>query len=356
MKKILMSLFTIAIVGTLIGGGVIAFFSDVEEAPGTFTAGTIDIAIDGENPWSAEFAIVQAKPCQTWYQEFEITNVGNNPCVVWKHLKAFVTGGGIAVYPNNGPATCSSEPEWQVDPKDTINNIDDWILYDLYSEVIEPAAGGGTDQWHQTLFTENVTIGSIECVYVPLGSIPAGGKMKVIQSYHLKAETGNEYQGDTLSFTIEFYAQQLEGTQLVMENKVKAQPGEPSVVQFGDGMVGYLDYNTVGSMFDYTFSATGLKKDGAYYLIYYADPWKGDHPGAVIATLNAVGGTIASTSGSVNLNMDLPAVGDDNVLLGAKIWLVPSSDYNPATKQMTGYNEPNYLFETYLIWYNDTDV
>jgi predicted ribosomally synthesized peptide with SipW-like signal peptide len=358
MKKILMSLFTIAIVGTLIGGGVIAFFSDTESAPGTFTAGTIDIAIDDgtgpENPWVGSFTIEQAKPCQTWYQEFVITNVGNNPCVVWKHLKNFVTGGGIMVYPNNGPATCSSEPEYLLDPKDTINNIDDWILYDLYSEVIYPDAGGSTDQWHQTLFTENVTIGAIECVDVPLGSIPPGGKMKVIQSYHLKADTGNEYQGDTLSFTIEFYAVQLEGTTLVMENKVKAQPGEPSVVQFGDGMVGYLTYNTVGSMFDYTFSATGLQNSTSYSLIYYADPWAGNHPGALIATFLTDGGGIASTSGSVNLNMDLPAVGDDNVLLGAKIWLVPTSDWD-GTK-MIDYDEPLYLFETYLIWYNDTDV
>jgi predicted ribosomally synthesized peptide with SipW-like signal peptide len=367
MKKVLMSLFTIAIVGALIGGGVIAMFSDVETAPGTFTAGTIDIAIDGENPWVDSFTIEQAKPCQTWYLEFEITNVGNNPCVVWKHLKDFVTGGGIMVYPDPSTGPASSEPEY-VAGGGTFNNgvpqdgyvekcnIDDWIMYDLYSEVIWPKAGGGTDQWHQTLYTENVTIGSIECTFVPLGSIPPGGKMKVIQSYHLHATTPNDYQGDTLSFTIEFYAQQLEGTQLVMENKVKAQPGEPSVVQFGDGMVGYLDYQTVGSKFNYTFSATGLQAGTSYSLIYYADPWAGNHPGALIATFLTDGGGIASTSGSVNLNMDLPAVGDDNLLLGAKIWLVPTADYNAGTKSMTAYNEPLYLFETYLIWYNDTDV
>jgi predicted ribosomally synthesized peptide with SipW-like signal peptide len=364
MKKILMSLFTIAIVGALIGGGVIAFFSDVESAPGTFTAGTIDIAISGdgaggpfENPWTETFTIADAKPCQAWYFEFVIENVGTNPCVVWKTLKGFTTGGGIAVYPDQKTGSASSEPEYYANggPASYVEvcNIDDWIMYDLYSEVIEPKAGGSTNQWHQTLYTENVNIGALEGVPVPLGSIPSGGKMKVIQSYHLHATTPNDYQGDTLSFTIEFYAKQLEGTTLVMENKVTAQPGEPAVVQFGDGMVGYLDYNTVGSKFNYTFSATGLKKDGTYYLIYYADPWAGNHPGAQIATFNAVGGIIASTSGSVDLGIDLPSSPDDNLLLGAKIWLVPSSDWD-GTK-MTAYNEPNYLFETYLIWYNDTD-
>jgi len=54
--------------------------------------------------------------------------------------------------------------------------------------------------------------------------------------------------------------------------------------------------------------------------------------------------------------MDLPDPADCNAGLGAKIWLVPSSDYNAGTCSMTDYNEANYLFETHLIWYDDTDV
>jgi len=49
MKKILMSLFTIAIVGALIGGGVMALFSDTETSTGnTFTAGTLDLQFDND--------------------------------------------------------------------------------------------------------------------------------------------------------------------------------------------------------------------------------------------------------------------------------------------------------------------
>ena len=48
MKKILMSLFTIAIVGALITGGTVAVFSDVEEVgQQSFTAGTLDLTVGG---------------------------------------------------------------------------------------------------------------------------------------------------------------------------------------------------------------------------------------------------------------------------------------------------------------------
>ncbi|MCK4368488.1 MAG: SipW-dependent-type signal peptide-containing protein [Dehalococcoidales bacterium] len=355
MKKILGLTIAIVLIIGLVAGGTWAYFTDTETSTGnTFTAGTIDIAIDGDNPWSKSFTIEDAKPCEVWYVEYEITNVGTNPCVIWKHLSGFVTGGGILAYPATNP-TCSSEPEWQVDADDSINDIDTYISYDLYSEVTSPAAGGNTDQWHQTLYNENVNIGSLECVWVPLGSLPPGGKMYVLQSYHLDAATGNEYQGDTLTFTVEFHAQQMPGTTLVLENKDESQNW---LVLFGDTMKGELVYNTVGSTFDYTFSATGLQNTTDYSLIYYADPWAGGNPGALIATFTTDGsGDIASTSGSIDLGIDLPTSPDDNLLLGAKIWLVPSSHYSTTTPgasgQMTAWNSALYLFETYLIWHND---
>jgi predicted ribosomally synthesized peptide with SipW-like signal peptide len=383
MRKILLSLFTIAIVGALIGGGVTAFFSDVEESLGTFTAGTIDIAIDGENPWEATFAIEQAKPSQVWYQEFEITNVGNNPCVVYKHLKDFVAGGGIMAYPDPVTGPASSEPEYQAGlnngelPYVEKCNIQKWILYDLYSEITYPLVGGGTDQWHQTEFDENVSLADVRSVNVPLGSIPVDGKMKVIESYHLDYDTPNDYQGDTLSFTIEFYAVQLEGTTVLLENKADAlYAGGPAKVAFdddGDNVFldedqddtwGKLDYNTVGASFGYTFEASGLDATTDYGLIYYADPWNVQNPTTLIARFTTDGsGDIASTTGSIDLNMDLPALTDANALLGAKIWLVECADLdNPSAvpgalvKYQNWGNLENNLTETHLIWYNDTDV
>jgi len=53
-KRILFSIMTIALVGALIGGGIFAYFSDVETSTAnTFTAGTLDLEVDTENPWTS---------------------------------------------------------------------------------------------------------------------------------------------------------------------------------------------------------------------------------------------------------------------------------------------------------------
>jgi predicted ribosomally synthesized peptide with SipW-like signal peptide len=351
MKKILMSLFTIAIVGALIGGGVVAFFSDVEEAPGTFTAGTIDIAIDDgtgpENPWVGSFTITQAKPCQTWYFEFIIKNVGNNPCVVYKTLKDVVYGPGEPLYQGTDKLWASSEPEWQVDPGDTMNAIGKWIIYDLSARVT--GEGMEPDEWWQTQYMDvegkEVYFHDIKGTPVILGSIPVNGTMTVIQSYHLDEDTPNKHQGDTVSFTIELYAQQIEGTTLLMENK--SEYPEDWLLEFGDGISGTLDYNTVGSMFDYEFNAVGLDKlagDVSYSLVYYPEPASAPWPVTVIDSGTASGGVL-DLSGSFNFSKDLN---------GAKIWLVPSSSISGGN--IVGWNMDDFLFETHLIWYNDTDV
>ena len=41
---------------------------------------------------------------------------------------------------------------------------------------------------------------------------------------------------------------------------------------------------------------------------------------------------------------------------GAKIWLIPSSDYDNETKKLTAWNPTTYLFETDLITYDDSDT
>lgn len=89
-KQILFSLITIGIAVTFLTAGTFAYFSDIETSEdNTFTAGTIDLSVDDQNPWNREnYEItVDAKPCETYYDEVTIKNVGNNGMDVWKHLK-----------------------------------------------------------------------------------------------------------------------------------------------------------------------------------------------------------------------------------------------------------------------------
>ncbi|HDJ30461.1 MAG TPA: hypothetical protein ENF31_00645, partial [bacterium] len=88
-KKILISLSIIGIVAAIAVGGTIAYFSDTETSEGnTFTAGVIDISIDGENPWHKTFTLADMKPCYTDYITFKIENDGSgaNPVDIYKKI------------------------------------------------------------------------------------------------------------------------------------------------------------------------------------------------------------------------------------------------------------------------------
>ena len=149
-----------------------------------------------------------------------------------------------------------------------------------------------------------------------------------------------------------------------------------------DGAWGKMKYNLAGPAFDFVFNGHELENNTNYSLIYYADYnrtsspqlWGGDNPGALIAngTSNEEGNI--HLAGSIELNMDLPWSPDWNInpapdycdynngfddydhCCGAKIWLVPSDDYNATAKKVIAWNPTEYLFESDLITYDDTDV
>lgn len=137
----------------------------------------------------------------------------------------------------------------------------------------------------------------------------------------------------------------------------------------GDDIEGTLIFETVKTTFDYTFDAIGLAADTDYCLIYYADPWAGNHPGAYIGTFTSDGTGVISTTGSKDLGMNLPSEPDANIddnhggspdyynhPYGAKIWLVPASDYDTSTQKIVSWNPDSYLFETDLVTYSDCDI
>lgn len=146
-----------------------------------------------------------------------------------------------------------------------------------------------------------------------------------------------------------------------------------------DAMKATLTYDLVSPEFNYELVAEGLQANTSYVLIYYADKlnrfveWGGDNPGALIATVTTNGSGNLEVSDSINLKMNLPQAVDWNagpdaideycggsddfgLCQGAKIWLIPSSDYDNATKKLTAWNPSTYLFETDLITYDDSDT
>lgn len=155
---------------------------------------------------------------------------------------------------------------------------------------------------------------------------------------------------------------------------------DPSNWQINSGGSGVLTYELAASTFNYEFEASGLTAGKNYSLIYYADKqdrfedWGGDNPGALIATAVANEDGEISIEGSNNLKMNLPHADDWNgtseanycdvangfddydLCRGAKVWLVPSDRYDVSSKKLIGWNPTEYLFETDLITYDDTDT
>ncbi len=154
-------------------------------------------------------------------------------------------------------------------------------------------------------------------------------------------------------------------TTLVLENK----DADWNVI--GDGVQAVVVFNNGGPTFDYSLNAQGLQPETEYSLIYYADyadrlnEWGGDNPGALIGTGSSdVSGNL-NLEESVDLGLDLPSAPDANIDVhdycesdgytnchGAKLWLVPSSDYDAELKKVINWNPNNFLFETDMITYD----
>jgi hypothetical protein len=115
---------------------------------------------------------------------------------------------------------------------------------------------------------------------------------------------------------------------------------------------GWLWYTPKGKTFGYKFNGYGLTPSTAYSLIYYPDPWN-NPAGALIATgTSDASGFLNIHVGADALNKNLPVPTDSNIATGAKIWLVPSSDYSSSTHLFTTWNPySNYLLDTQLIKY-----
>jgi len=361
-KKILISLAIIGAVAAVAVGGTVAYFSDTETSTGNlFTAGTIDIRVDGDNfDWTGHATLEDMKPCYTDYINFTIYNDGSdpNPVNVWKHLIINYEETGAVSEPEcteQGGNWTGKVCDWGGHLEKDNNNISSIIDYDLIVEVYDSC---GRLIWWQTIYDKEVTVAQIACKEIYLGMIPVGGYMKVIQSYHMQDPdySTNWAQGDIMAFDIEITGIQLRGEAWLDFKQEKKSPEDYWKVQNPGSPAGTLTYKVKHPEFDYDFTASGLQNNTKYSLIYYADPWPGNNPGALLGTETTDGSGNITMSDSVELNTNLPAVGDLNHPDGAKVWLVPSSDYDAGTNALIAWNPGTYLFEIGLIYYYDTDL
>ncbi|WGI17120.1 TasA family protein [Methanonatronarchaeum sp. AMET-Sl] len=213
-KKALFSVLLIGLIGVAAGAGTFAYFSDTEMAEGnTLTAGTIDIAINDQNPWTETFHFDDMKPCEeTKYANVTITNEGTNEAKIFKQIDVTDYNTGLERFECPDPECnemFSSEPEWDAETElvegerilnrvDDIHNVTDYSLEIIVNEVTTTVYEIG----------DETTVGDIDGQWMYLGILEPGDSMTVNQDYHLQSDAGNEYQGDQFTFDMTFMALQ----------------------------------------------------------------------------------------------------------------------------------------------------
>jgi len=411
MKKILLSVSVIAVVAAVVLGVTTAFFSDTETSTGnTFTAGSIDLKIDNSSyyngvfqqdmSWASDnltghlfFNYRDLKPGD-WGEDTISFNVIDNPS--WLCATITLTGNNenTITEPEAQLQDTAAKGEladelyfiWWADDGDNVLEVDEYVvgnpvklgdawlnqshtvaLADSQNNVWHSGANNGGS--HPIEGKTTYYIGKAWCYgALALAPVTQGTNNNPTKNSGILcngAPVTNISQSDSATLDVSFYAVQSRHNEdfvctgdyygkerfLRLENKTD----NPNWNPLTDNMYGKLVFKSPYPTFDFALEAQGLKANINYSLIYYADPWAGDHPGALIWSGNTDGVGKINTSGNVELGMDLPAPGDANNPNGAKIWLVESSDYDLTAKKMIAWNETNYLFEWNLIKYEDSN-
>ncbi|MFA5933124.1 MAG: TasA family protein [Microgenomates group bacterium] len=308
MKKILLSIMAIALVATAGIYSTRAYFTDTEVSTGNeIQAGTIDISVDGENPWSRTYTEnwTDFKPGVTKEMTFVVRNEGANPVVLRKMLENFVASTGSQTEPE-----CAAElGSWGEGCTGMTAEDNDLSKVMIYSMTVTPEGGSPIVVLPESL---GKTMANVEDLWFPLGTIEPGQTLTVTQSYKMSPDAGNQYQGDTLTFDIKLFAEQRLGLGVDTSNGVVVdnKTGDPDWYSMVDGTFGVL--NKTGAT-DYTFNGYGLEAGATYRLVYSVDPYGSF---TQLASGVATGGTI-TLSGS---NLPLSLTGKVWLLYGSSGW------------------------------------
>jgi predicted ribosomally synthesized peptide with SipW-like signal peptide len=372
-KKIILSLSVIGAVAAIAVGGTIAYFSDTETSTGnTFTAGSIDLKFQqGSGATWADvadqslFVLGDMKPGDIGEKTIKLA-VDNNPAC-----------GSIDVNMYEDLDNTCTEPEGKAENPsvpgcDQDGELNDNVSFFIWRETdCDNVYEAGEIPLTTGTLTENRTyqIGELPTTADPAVCYGIAYCFGVFDTQAMTcngAAVGNESQSDSFKGDITITATQKRnqypngcpGTQfLFLENETPNAQG-PWTPITNDEIYGLLTWQGDGNTFDYTLSATGLPANTGYSLIYYADPYAGNHPGALIGTGTTNGSGNINFSGNPDLGIDLPTVGDANYATGAKIWLIPSVNYNASTKEVTPWtpDTTTWLFEgNVYIHYDDTN-
>lgn len=198
-KKIILSLSVIAIVSAAAVGGTMAYFSDTETSTGnTFTAGTLDLNLDGGNVNVVKFTVANANPGESGSGTWQVNNVGS--------VAGFVDLESISLTDDDNSCT---EPE-AADGDETCGagegDLSDNITVDLFVDANNNQVNDEGD----TAIYSGVLSG-IAANYDMNLALAAAGVNYITMNWNVPTTVGNVIQSDSTALNVTFELGQTAG-------------------------------------------------------------------------------------------------------------------------------------------------
>jgi spore coat-associated protein N len=201
MKKILVSFMTIALVSALIGGGIYAYFSDIETSTGNvFTAGTLDLNLDDDNINVVKFTVDDVTPGDSSGGTWKVSNVGN--------MDGYLDLESIGVSEAIGTTT---DPELadEVPPGTDTAQLGNYLMVHMF---IDANNNGSWDSGETDIFGTNASPAAINTIAgnygLDLSLLANGGTNYITLLWSVGTTVDNRIQGDSVTLDITFELQQ----------------------------------------------------------------------------------------------------------------------------------------------------
>lgn len=199
MKRILVSFMAIALVSALIGGGIYAYFSDIETSTGNvFTAGTLDLNLDGGNINVVKFTVDDVKPGASGGGTWTVANVGN--------MDGYLDLESIGVSEAIGTTT---DPELADEGGPDTTQLGNYLMAHMF---IDTNNNGSWDSGETDIFGSNgspLAINTIAGNYaLDLSLVATVGTNYITLLWSVGTSVDNRIQGDSVTLDITFELQQ----------------------------------------------------------------------------------------------------------------------------------------------------
>lgn len=199
MKKILISLSIIAAVGATVVGVTRAYFSDTETSTGnTFSAGTLDLNLNGGNTNVVKFTVADVKPGDSGTGTWTVNNVGS--------LAGYLDLESISVV--NDDNNCN-EPESEVDATCTLTGGGELGANMNISLFVDTDNDGTLDGGETTIYAG--TLDGIASSYDQNLALAASGTNYITLNWSISTDVGNIIQSDKATLDLTFELAQTSG-------------------------------------------------------------------------------------------------------------------------------------------------